>query len=224
MSLLPNSWMISCSLIQKVTLSLNRGPSRPVCVAVFAAGDVQDKSLLLLLSLVLFGQRMGCDVRLVAAENTDGGLGVRVALEKGKEIYRRLMWKRTSQVGEIVVSSTTMRNLPEPVAGKVDSVLNRMNKHGKKADNFAQGVLIPVEKIKESKSKCRYEEAIAKVYGNNYLGQLNSGSVVDFNFKEVPSFDFLYVSGWFNDDTNIANSWDQTDHQVTAGKWACVGF
>ncbi|KAK3222520.1 hypothetical protein Dsin_009545 [Dipteronia sinensis] len=35
---------------------------------------------------VLFGQQMGCDVRLVAAENTDGGLGVRVVLEKGKEM------------------------------------------------------------------------------------------------------------------------------------------
>ncbi|KAL5743607.1 hypothetical protein ACOSQ2_026723 [Xanthoceras sorbifolium] len=34
---------------------------------------------------VLFGQRIGCDVRLVAAENTDGGLGVEVVLEKGKE-------------------------------------------------------------------------------------------------------------------------------------------
>ncbi|KAK3224163.1 hypothetical protein Dsin_011188 [Dipteronia sinensis] len=83
MSLRPNSWTVSWSLIQKVTLSLNRGPSRPVC-GVVAAGDVQDKRLLLLLSLVLFGRRMGCDVRLVAAENTDGGLGVRVALEMEK--------------------------------------------------------------------------------------------------------------------------------------------
>ncbi|KAK2635816.1 hypothetical protein Ddye_030608 [Dipteronia dyeriana] len=35
---------------------------------------------------VLFGKRMGCHIRLVAAENTDGGLGVRVILEKGKEL------------------------------------------------------------------------------------------------------------------------------------------
>ncbi|KAK2635798.1 hypothetical protein Ddye_030590 [Dipteronia dyeriana] len=35
---------------------------------------------------VLFGQQMGCDIRLVAAETTDGGLGVRVVLEKGKEM------------------------------------------------------------------------------------------------------------------------------------------
>ncbi|KAK0574322.1 hypothetical protein LWI29_021770 [Acer saccharum] len=40
----------------------------------------------LLMLKVLFGKRMGCHVRLVAAENTDGGLGVQVVLEKGKEM------------------------------------------------------------------------------------------------------------------------------------------
>ncbi|KAL7162964.1 hypothetical protein ACSBR2_039130 [Camellia fascicularis] len=35
---------------------------------------------------VLFGRRMDCDVRLLLAESTDGGLGVRVVLERNKEI------------------------------------------------------------------------------------------------------------------------------------------
>lgn len=35
---------------------------------------------------MLFGQRMGCDVRLVAAETADEGLGVRVVLDKEKEM------------------------------------------------------------------------------------------------------------------------------------------
>nr|POF06427.1 udp-n-acetylmuramoyl-tripeptide--d-alanyl-d-alanine ligase [Quercus suber] len=34
---------------------------------------------------VLFGRSEGCDVRLIVAENVDGGLGVRVVLEKNKE-------------------------------------------------------------------------------------------------------------------------------------------
>ncbi|KAJ0037686.1 hypothetical protein Pint_23251 [Pistacia integerrima] len=37
---------------------------------------------------VFFGRRMGCDVRLVAAETADGGLGVRVVLEKEKEMVK----------------------------------------------------------------------------------------------------------------------------------------
>lgn len=34
---------------------------------------------------MLFGRREGCDVRLILAESVDGGLGVRVVLEKNKE-------------------------------------------------------------------------------------------------------------------------------------------
>ncbi|KAJ4974087.1 hypothetical protein NE237_007261 [Protea cynaroides] len=35
---------------------------------------------------VLFGRRIGCDVRLVSAESTDGGNGVRVILERSTEV------------------------------------------------------------------------------------------------------------------------------------------
>lgn len=35
---------------------------------------------------VLFGQRVGCDVRLVECEATHRGLGVRVVLENHKEM------------------------------------------------------------------------------------------------------------------------------------------
>ncbi|PSR90960.1 UDP-N-acetylmuramoyl-tripeptide--D-alanyl-D-alanine ligase [Actinidia chinensis var. chinensis] len=36
---------------------------------------------------VLFGRRMDCDVRLVLAESTHGGFGVRVVLERNKELF-----------------------------------------------------------------------------------------------------------------------------------------
>ncbi|EXB96375.1 UDP-N-acetylmuramoyl-tripeptide--D-alanyl-D-alanine ligase [Morus notabilis] len=40
---------------------------------------------------VLFGRRMGCDVRLVAAESADGGHALRVVLEKDEEMVELLI-------------------------------------------------------------------------------------------------------------------------------------
>ncbi|KAH7521239.1 hypothetical protein FEM48_Zijuj07G0012000 [Ziziphus jujuba var. spinosa] len=40
---------------------------------------------------VLFGRKVGCDVRLVVAESADGGHAVRVVLEKDNEIFKDLV-------------------------------------------------------------------------------------------------------------------------------------
>lgn len=63
--------------------------AKPGDVCVLNADDPLVMSLLPLpfgVQKVLFGKRVGCDVRLVECESTHGGLGVRVVLENHKEM------------------------------------------------------------------------------------------------------------------------------------------
>ncbi|BFG17468.1 hypothetical protein CerSpe_037430 [Prunus speciosa] len=62
--------------------------AKPGDVCVLNADDPLVMSLPVPLGVkkVLFGQRVGCDVRLVASESTDGGLGVRVVLQNHQEM------------------------------------------------------------------------------------------------------------------------------------------
>ncbi|CAB4296000.1 unnamed protein product [Prunus armeniaca] len=62
--------------------------AKPGDVCVLNADDplVMNLPVPLGVKKVLFGHRVGCDVRLVASESTDGGLGVRVVLQNHQEM------------------------------------------------------------------------------------------------------------------------------------------